>query len=1081
MAIYSSNKSVNRSILPQKGELKNKKRRKLTSCLFSGATEDPKLLEARELLQKIQQEKSGPIGAKTVGRTIEVTQTYHNYYWLNGERLDAPETITKQVFTYQRLEAGGESVRLIQKSLIIAVEAIQKRDKNFFNNYDFDPIDPGDYNKQGEYIDTKFVILDDTKTTEDYLNEVKNLSGSYDIATEQLVRFIQDYTGSDIDGIVGTQTLSALDKILEEVKYYDCVTGQLKHDASICEDKFTVTVAYKLANVHVLPDTNSTTLITLDPENPEKRKVYVIQDINNFTPGWLYVQFDMPRGGTTSTTYGYVNATKIWKTSMPDGRATLHKIVNGDTVYEIIRDNYYLNGPNGSGEYLNDLGYELRTETNFFGWYNSVQYNQFKFYVNLLLVANNPGRINYDLQQVIYLTYSGAIEINEDDINEINPFDNNTTTPNYDYFVDQLKQVNNNYDWQTWDSDDTIILIASDPQGTPNGTNRYIWIPSKDFADRLYSYLNNNESVLANLHNDIRNAVINNWDRGYGVEIEGAIGITFGIPVHLEGGGAIHLYRKYTETNDEVVMCLRKYGTVQGGLDVGIGAGFYVGSGKKNNSGNQLGAQIRAQAQAGIEFEVFTEYEFPLWDPSTWSNAGRRDLGALALFVSLIDIAVGVLEFAAVQFVKAFSDYNIDPANYLTRCEFRMTGFVRGSAAGIAGIKMGDNNSVNYWDTNDQSTSHKEPPWHLKQILGMMNVSAGVSAGAEMATGFEYTAVYDDVCFDKLSGGRVPLTFSLSMSTDFTLLADAGANLGPLNLANFSISPFMGLKLGITYERPDLINPGAPEAIILIPDYNNLKYNGVPRIEVFAGNGNWDFYENSATDVGISLLANFGTPLSTSSLLDQIDYIYIKKRFRLLGFSQGALKDSFALQRQMRNFFQKSKYKKFGFGAGAFLDFEARLTPAVVTTFLNNLTALVDELSIQIAKVQNVPIANVDWWQVLIELPLYMSTFLSPGVSLKFKKLYSDLLAGFDIRNFSFHGELSFGGAVGFQLAAGFKAALNAQAAISITYDQQFIKDNTLIVPDDQVDLANELNGYLTVPAMRQSLLLFNGDQVNTF
>lgn len=1090
MPIYSSARATNKSILPRKGEPLNVKRRKLTSCLFSGYSEDAQLNEAKDLLAKIHNQKAGPIGARMVERIIPGTGTITIHSYTDIELNNSTETVPIDMVTYQRLESSGEYVRQIQKALLVAVEAIRRRDSAFFNNYEFESIPQGDYDAQGEYIDTLGELPAPSQDTDFYLNEVKDLNGRYDISTEQLVRFVQAYTNNTVDGVVGSDTLSSLDQILKEVRYYNCEDGQIKHDASICEDKATVTIAYKMVNVHVLPDSESETLITLDPSIEYQRRVHVIQDVSNFIAGWLYVQFDRKRADaegeenpTPASTFGYVRKTSIWPTSMPDSGATLHKIIDGDTVYNIIRDTYYtITTDPDTGvpldEPQNARGTELRTEATFAGW-ETARYNQFKFYVNLLLISNNPGRTNYDLNQVIYLVYPGASPLDEDLIDildDIHPFDNDAAIPNYDYFLEQLRDADGNADWPTWESNDTIRLEASDAD-----TGRYIWIPSPQFANKLYAYINNDQSYMVAEHNVIRNLIIAEWDRGYGIEIQGGIGATFAIPVRGELEGSTYIYRKYTESPNDVVICLRKYGSVQVGLDTGIGGGFYVGSGKRKSSGYGFAARLEATIQAGGRVETFHEYEIPIHDPTTWENAGREDLGVFAIYAALAGIASGALEFAAVLLVKAFSDYNIDPANYLVKSQTRFVGFVLGQAGAIAGFKMGDANDTEYWENNDGSSSHKDPPWHLKKILGLMNAQAGASAGAEFALEHEYTAEYDDLCFDQRSGSRVPTEFSSYVGTNFTLLVEAGANIGPMNLGGFAVSPFMGIKLGIRYKRPDQENPDIPEAVIMIPDVNNLQYSGIPRVEIYAGNGNWDFYENSATEIGVALAEGFTTPDSSAGIIDIMEYIYIKKRFQLISFELAGLKDAFTLQRQMKNFFRKSKYKKFGFGAGAFLDFEGRFSPGDLMDLFETLEDLLITTREEISNNEGIPVEDVNWIMVLIELPYYLSDFLSPSVSELAKKLYSDLLKSFEITNFSFHGELSFGGSIGFRLAAGLKIALDLQAALSITYDQQFIKNNELIIPDDQVALVAELNSYLTDPEMRKALLLFSGDQMNTF
>lgn len=965
---------------------------------------------------------------------------------LHPESVDFSDDINNSNFQnvtkYEKVRYGGskgEGVVQIKKALRVAIDAIIKR-----NDY------------YGTFVVGQFSGYLDSEIWN------KNYSNDYDKQTEEFIKDFQSYMGIDDDGVVGKNTLKALDKILNEIKYYDCETGQIKHDASICEDIGFMTVAYKVkSNVHVLPDSNSDDVGVLDPNIPSSTKVFIIQDINNFNEHWLYVQIDLPFDNSPNAepknTFGYVRNYNIWtKSSMPDQNSSLIRIIqNEHTVYGIINDTYYRESGN-----TNQFGYELRTDTTL--GYNVTEYNMFKFYVNLLIVANNEKRVDIG-NPAIYINYPNHEEIDIDDINGINALDPSSSQNNYDYFLEQLETVNSDYDWASWTAQQTVVLRY----------DKYLWVPSREFADQLYGYLINNTSDIVTLNTSIRNSIIANWDRGYGVEIEGSLGATFGIPIHAEVGASVYLYRKYTQFNDEVVMVLKKQGRLQVNLDASVGAGFHVGSGKKSDDGKKLAAQIQlgAGVEAGAYLNVETEYEFEFWDPNDISNANRRDLGGLALFTSLIDVGVGTIEFAANQFVKAFSDYNIDPDNFLTSLDIKLKGFVQGSAAGVLGFKVGDSNDID--DLNNGVRDHQDTPWHIKKIMSYLNISLGLNVGATMAVGYKYTAEYDDASFDIKTGARVPSSFTQTLYTNSALLLSAGVNLSSLGLYGVDLSPYLQLELSLIYVRP------SSSSDPFKPDPNNLvtKNNGTDpllNLTTSIGDGNWQDYENSATEFGLNLESEYQNPFSLSDTKSQMNYIYFKRRVKLINLTSSPLRNTHKLLNSMRNFFNNSQYGNLGVGAGAFIDIEVRLKVADIAIYINEFDELLSEVRKNIAHVQGVSESSISWVQVLIELPKYWYSVKNSGLSKKFFHLLDELMNEVVVHNFSFHSELSFGGSIGLKIAAALKAALNAQAVLSLTYDQTYYDQGNLILPDDQIALVQRLGQILGDVDMIRNIIWFD-------
>lgn len=1030
MAIHLSSNVAGKIGYTSKGKIQPAPKRKLTSCFFKN----------NDAINKIYKKKAPVVGA---------------VYVLEKSSIQIPQPLDSApiIYLYNRVrkqssseDTSSEYIKVFQKALSILVPELQIVADNAAH----------------DLWNTKF-------------------TNQYDEQTESFVREFQRLVGITVDGIVGPETIDAMDRELEKIKYYDCGgengIPRVKHNASICEDRAIVTRVYhqdliapnfyNSAFLYSIPDTSHSEENLMYPDPlPLGTKVYVIQDINNYQADWLYVQVDMPLDSNdpenqvfkSNRVAGYVYNAHIWtKSNMPDHNSLLYKVKSGDSVYELIKSNYYTE--QSDDDYKNDLGNYLRTETSIF-WDNEYYY-QFKFYVNLLLYANNNNAVNYDDQQAIFLTYNGTEKIEESDwgtISDIHPLDNpDSSISNYQYFLNILESHQKfHWEYPTVSSNlgeqNTIQLIEG----------KYIWIPSRRFADHLYAYINNRHDYFKNVNQGIRNFLKAKWERGFGVSIEGSLGATLGI--NLEPGGSVKLYRKFTRSDNEIVMCLSKSGRLKAGVGAGIGAGFFTGSGTKK--GTQAGLGGTLEAQANLELECSVEYEFPLYDTLNWNDAERRDLPGLALFAAVSGIVSSSAEFIGITFTKLFTDYNIDPSNYLTKLDIHLNGAVSGSASGMVGFRLSDNENTEYWnqaDNNDGSSgdlpkSPDSPPWHIRKLLGLANAQLGMSAGAEACFGYEYSATYidnnDDECFDKKTGARVPKSFTQTVYTTATLLGSASGSMGLLNATLLDISPYVGLKLGFDYQRPNTTNR-------FIPSKSNITYKNQPIVTAFSGNGNWDSFDGKALEYGIALVGS-DTPYSISSLsdlTDLVDYIYLKKRFSIVNLKKGILKTIPKAQSNLRDVFKTNKKMyKFGLSAGAYIDFEIRIKKASLIQLSSAFVDLLNEIRLQIAHNQNSSTNDIQWIEVFSKLPDYLNLLLnSKKVHGKAQKFLAVFFQVVDFYDLSIHAELAFGGSASLKAAAGIKAAIDVKAILALTFDRQILNENVWIYDQEEFNQLKEL------------------------
>jgi len=272
------------------------------------------------------------------------------------------------------------------------------------------------------------------------------------------------------------------------------------------------------------------------------------------------------------------------------------------------------------------------------------------------------------------------------------------------------------------------------------------------------------------------------------------------------------------------------------------------------------------------------------------------------------------------------------------------------------------------------------------------------------------------------------------------------------------------------------------------PKVDKFENNSIlPKISFFAGNGNWDFYDGSSSEFGLRLKGNTYTPANLADAINSVEYIYIKKRFRLLSFSTSALKDVDDVQKRLKSFFKKNQFAQFGVKAGAFLDIEARIT---FGDFLNIMTTLEDIFD----EIKNILItngmSNPNWFDVLVSIASYANLFNSEKISADLKKLVHQILSSFKIQHFGFHSEMGFGGGAGLRAAAGYKIAIDLQAALSLTYDHVFYENGLPLIHNIITDnlsyrLMEELNfKILNLTDQKQlnhwqAMLEFSGDEKN--
>lgn len=913
-------------------------------------------------------------------------------------------------------------------------------------------------------------------------------------------------------GYADRNVIAQLDIELEKIKYYSFF-GQgkdgtfVKHNNSRCESFHFFSVAYKsipeLGNFEDTKGPNDPRIFMYSrPDKKANNRILQIDryvtrikgiqrgkfegsnNTDQYLPGWVYVKIEKQG----EIYYGYCDQDEIWvKSNLPETTATLRKIEMNEFVADIIKETYYTKVSPNVNLFKND--HDLYYPDNFAD--EDEEYYQFKFYVNLLLYVNNESGIKVPGDgEVIGLVFSNPPDIRNyhDKIEEINIFkDFDDNGSNYERFLKKLAENNNGLNW-SWNgegenSSNTLYLQGSSPNN-----DCYLWIPSRRFADTLYAYINRKASYLHQLAIGIRQKINDYWDPGYGFYVEGSLGATLGIPIHVEGGGSIYIYRKNleipdsndTEKKPDIVIGIRKSGYVAVGAELSPGIGFKFGSVKSrsNKQGAMLGAQLYAEVSAGVRFHMESEYEFPLYVANSEIEMGANyDHATVALMVKFLGLfdTTGIVEKLALDFLETFTEFNIDMANYLTKMNMKFVGYARGSVGAFAGLKLVDSsNNTPYYKGSAQKS-----PYMVGQIIKRCYSQLSLSAEFQGIMGFEYAATYSDVCFDTGSVARVPKSYSYTFQTTAQALINGSADLGPFNLFNLSFEPYIGVKLTMEYlcglgqhpEDPNKLDfytvpvNGRPNPT---SNQDELTFNAniaVPKVSFFVGDGNWDSYSGSATEFGVTFKMNQPQNWGHENIVQGVDYFYIKKRVALIEFEHAMAKNQ-TIHNQVKSFFNNGKkYKKFTYTCSAYIIFEVRIQPDLAG-FLALGEKFGDIIDAIVTYYQNQSI-TLNVFTIFSKFIYEINPFNSGKVKMTVNDFFAQLTEIAEIQEVSFHTEVGggFAGALKFT-----NITVSADFLALIVYHFQLFGEGKRYISEND---ENELMELFNTPLVKQSLIFF--------
>lgn len=726
-------------------------------------------------------------------------------------------------------------------------------------------------------------------------NKVLNVqSGKFDDEMENAVMAFQNYTTIMDTGVMDVETLRLLDKYLI-ISVKDAVFEDVEDALNYIGTKSNVSTTLATINIQnnqyiytittkreggetILITSNNYLTFKIIGNNSEDIfdndfiKIETNAEINNQNisntplPNTLFldksgIRFQDNNGNPISfNSNNFIDdINKTPPQLLSDNQVKKYLVSPTDSLLSIIQNSYY----NGNSEDIldpysdpNDVIFTL-PQRQLSPANERSKDARFQFYINLIYYYNTfevDGQIDESYGVKSTGNYQRFDPVNLDQYyifdNAFNPNDTNTQTilPNYYRFL-EAQRING-----------TEILF--DSNGLPTNIicepGKYIWIPSRRYADSLYYSLNfrhfemleqtNGESDFVNslatflnsvqqtnffntLSNWFKNEILELyeetlsffkaaynflilgltkfWPRGTGGYLSGDVGVTWGIPATTDLAGEWQMWRKMSKHNQLTIM-IKQEAEIKVGAELIEGfrwkAGRNMGNGSKRKplavAGYGLGANLGLKTN-------FT-YEFPI----------RPNEPAL-ISAMIAATANSTLQLSS-EVLTIFDIYNVSPRNYMT--ELRLGVSINGNAWGggqvafVDGAEQNDSSFKLNRNADSAQLQNKK-----KNFIDIENVwsylfSGGLLGDVNVSLGSEFamTFIYDQQAPIPEAESRVPQ----SMGIEILFFAEGSMNIGALgdiikrfflntSINGLNVLPnFFGqnkgysLSLNFNYERP---------------------------------------------------------------------------------------------------------------------------------------------------------------------------------------------------------------------------------------------------------------------------------------
>lgn len=531
---------------------------------------------------------------------------------------------------------------------------------------------------------------------------------------------------------------------------------------------------------------------------------------------------------------------------LPPELAKEYLVKEGDQLVSIIKDSYYnktsvIKNPFDG----NDTTFYSFPERTLSDNIETREYDaRLQFYINIIYYYNSQTDKDGNILDYGIKKTGSYQRHTQEHLNDFYMFDNkfdsenpSSALPNYYRFLNQQKENGTHIEFDSEGNATSFEMVK----------DKYIWIPTREFADALYYHLNFRHDELLKITDDVIeyitetdfqdlllryaniaweailslvdsvidfvrdetvtllretltffkeaynfavDIVANYYPRGLGVALGANIGVTWIYPVATDISLRTSFWRKMSPI-EELTFVMRSKVEAFVGADTGTGAdiGFSWGSGKKKKN---LGFQLGAGARSGIKPSITMETELPI---------RREETGILTALITVFGVDYTNETKTAQKMSSVLSTINLEPLHYLTLLKFSYAYETEAWAAAAVGYNsQGEPDPDNNINQKKIDTPREIPVEKDKSFLDAdsiwNNSLAGMGVSGTNTFNFgieiEYKAKYDKNPLVPEVNGRVVSEVEIQSQFMISnqLNIDAMGNLLQKALMSFAVGPF---------------------------------------------------------------------------------------------------------------------------------------------------------------------------------------------------------------------------------------------------------------------------------------------------
>ncbi|KAF2082118.1 hypothetical protein [Flavobacterium sharifuzzamanii] len=704
------------------------------------------------------------------------------------------------------------------------------------------------------------------------ITELNTNTFKFDTNLKDAIEKFQSWDGISITGTVNSETLLAIDRKFlgneffdsERKKYIGSASNkQLNFKQSFANNKYEYSISLTENGEIIKVETDSVitgtivhkgisnakdTIINPSPKSKNdllknKKVQKFIQekkiDDSGFTFSIKTIDTKLEFSNTETLLDFSLEEENTPPLLFDDDNAKLHKVEKGDTLSQIVIDNYYSGDSNGfpiKNPYDNSVIFTL-PKRELFPKDKRSEDARYQFYLNLIYYYNIE-QVGEDVKEWGVIGDNGYERYKVNHLDDVNIFNVKTTDsesalPNYNRFLKKMENLN------------PKAKINFDAEGNTTSfkmvEGKNVRIPSRQFADSMFYFLSfryndmlvpvvlppifpgapqtsimdyvvdhgldilidSLSSVINEVKNDAKElydetlaffksaynfaiSVASNWPRGLGGVLDAKANVTWGLPINTKGEIEKSLKREITDREE-----LKIVYKVKSALGVSIDEyqGYTIKLGQRFGHGRsrrkfEIGTGV--SASVGVDFSISTEYTFPV----------RKD--ETALLTMIMSVFAGSIINSLAKILNHFEILNLDPNQYLTNMEIGVDSSI--SAGLLSEIGPDNENGLRMPTENSESPEVQNTNRSFGEAGNLLNKLPSLSVDANFNAGvsFSFKADYGTMPYEGEEKHRVFENIEIDCKNYVKAVLDTKLKMGLLYKLFAGITPIGNITTLLT-------------------------------------------------------------------------------------------------------------------------------------------------------------------------------------------------------------------------------------------------------------------------------------------